>query len=322
MFQFVIPLHHLNWSTRSILEGITYKYNPLQIYLITSNDEIKKIKENLIIWKIPNIKLIDEDNFFFEKYGLSKANIINKIKNNKPNYAPGWLYQQIIKLGSPDVINDLKNIFVVWDSDLLPVNSWPLVDNGKEKFALLQDNTSGNPEIINLWEKFIKQVLEIEPVIDQFSTFTSHHMIFKKIYLSSLKKQIQKYFNSEENWIELIIKAANIYGSMGEYWMYSSWVNHVNKSDLNFYPYSKYGSTTERFYDDGNGIFSKKLKDFLKHDKNSPFFPSYISIIKFLESNYTSLPSSLSFETNPRHIKKKDNVIHVEEKRSKWRMQN
>ena len=29
-------------STRSILEGITFKYNPTQIFLITSNDEIKK----------------------------------------------------------------------------------------------------------------------------------------------------------------------------------------------------------------------------------------------------------------------------------------
>ena len=235
------------------------------------------------------------------------------------NYAPGWLYQQMIKLGSPDVIDKLRETFVVWDSDLLPVNSWPLVDNGKEKFALLQDNSSGNPEIINLWRKFIVEVLKIEPVVDEFSTFTSHHMIFKRIYLKSLKKQIQNHFKSDQNWIELIIKAANIYGSMGEYWMYSSWVNHINKSDLNYYPYNKYGSTTERFYDDGNGIFSKKLKIFLNHDENTNFFPSYLSIIKFLESLYSNLPSSLSFETNPRHIKKKESVAHVEEKRSRWR---
>ena len=47
MYQFVIPLHHLNWSTRAILEGITNKYNPTQIFLITSNNEIKKIKSFL-----------------------------------------------------------------------------------------------------------------------------------------------------------------------------------------------------------------------------------------------------------------------------------
>ena len=128
MYQFVIPLHHLNWSTRSILEGITNKYNPTQIFLITSNDEIEKIKLFLSNWNVKNIKLIDENNFFVDKYGLSKENIFNKINNNKPNYSPGWLYQQIIKLGSPDVIKELSDTFVVWDSDLLPVNSWPLVD--------------------------------------------------------------------------------------------------------------------------------------------------------------------------------------------------
>ena len=67
---------------------------------------------------------------------------------------------------------------------------------------------------------------------------------------------------SDQNWIELIIKAANTYGSFGEYWTYASWVNHINKDDLNYYPYEKYGLTTERFYDDGNGLFSRKYKKF------------------------------------------------------------
>ena len=319
MYQFVIPIHHVNWSTRSVLEGIFQKYKPKQIFVITSDQEIKILKEKSKLWNIKNLNLLNEDNFFLDKYNLTKTDIVSQITQNKPNYSPGWLYQQMIKLGSPDVIKELSDTFVVWDSDLLPVNSWPLVDNGKEKFALLQDNSSGNPEIINLWRKFIVEVLKIEPVIDKFSTFTSHHMIFKRIYLKSLKKQIQNHFKSDQNWIELIINAANIYGSMGEYWMYSSWVNHINKSDLNYYPYNKYGSTTERFYDDGNGIFSKKLKNFLNHNENTNFFPSYLSIIKFLESLYSNLPSCLSFETNPRHIKKKESVAHVEEKRSRWR---
>ena len=33
---------------------------------------------------------------------------------------------------------------------------------------------------------------------------------------------------------------------------------NINKDDLNYYPYEKYGLTTERFYDDGNGLFSRK----------------------------------------------------------------
>ena len=43
MYQFVIPIHHVNWSTRSVLEGISQKYKPKQIYVVTSDHEIKKI---------------------------------------------------------------------------------------------------------------------------------------------------------------------------------------------------------------------------------------------------------------------------------------
>ena len=127
------------------------------------------------------------------------------------------------------------------------------------------------------------------------------------------------HFKSDQNWIKLIIKAANIYGSFGEYWTYASWVNHINNNDLNYYPYEKYGLTTERFYDDGNGLFSRQYKKLNNFDEQEDFYPSYSSIINFIDKNYQLPPSSLSFETNIRHTKKKDENIHLEEKRSIWR---
>ena len=64
MYQFVIPVHHVTWSTRSVLEGIYEKYNPKHIYVITSENEIKILKDKLNYWKIKNLTLLDEDNFF------------------------------------------------------------------------------------------------------------------------------------------------------------------------------------------------------------------------------------------------------------------
>ena len=52
---------------------------------------------------------------------------------------------------------------------------------------------------------------------------------------------------------------------------------------------------------------------------NKKTFISYSSIINFIDKNYQLPPSSLSFETNIRHTKKKDENIHLEEKRSIWR---
>ena len=319
MYQFVIPVHHVTWSTRSVLEGIYEKYKPKHIYVITSENEIKILKDKLNYWKIKNLTLLDEDNFFLNKYSLTKNDIVSQITQNKPNYTPGWLYQQIIKLGANDAIEQLDDVFVVWDSDLLPVNSWPILDKKKEKFALLQDKSYGNQDILNSWKNLIINVLGINPVEDERGTFTSHHMIFKKKHLKSLKLKFKDHFKSDQNWIKLIIKAANIYGSFGEYWTYASWVNHINKDDLNYYPYEKYGLTTERFFDDGNGLFSKNYKKQISFKEKEDFYPSYSSILNFIRKNYLSLPSSLSFETNIRHTKKRHDDTHLEEKRSIWR---
>ena len=113
MYQFVIPIHHVNWSTRSVLEGISQKYKPKQIYVVTSDHEIKIFKDKSNSWDIENLTLLEEDNFFLNKYGLTKKDIVSQITQNKPNYSPGWLYQQIIKLGASDVIDELEDVFLV-----------------------------------------------------------------------------------------------------------------------------------------------------------------------------------------------------------------
>ena len=55
MYQFVIPIHHVNWSTRSVLEGISQKYKPKQIYIVTSDHEIKIFKDKSNSWDIENL---------------------------------------------------------------------------------------------------------------------------------------------------------------------------------------------------------------------------------------------------------------------------
>ena len=58
MHQFVIPIHHVNWSTRSVLEGISQKYKPKQIFVVTSDQEIKILKEKSKFWNIKNLNLL------------------------------------------------------------------------------------------------------------------------------------------------------------------------------------------------------------------------------------------------------------------------
>ena len=76
-----------------------------------------------------NWVLIDAKDLVLGRLAAYSANLLRG--KNKPNYTPGWLYQQIIKLGASDVIDELDDVFLVWDSDLLPVRSWPIFDEKK-----------------------------------------------------------------------------------------------------------------------------------------------------------------------------------------------
>ena len=92
MYQFVIPVHHVSWSTRSVLEGIYEKYKPKHIYVITSENEIKILKDKSNYWKIKNLTLLDEDNFFLNKYGLQKMILYLKLlKTNQIIILDGYI---------------------------------------------------------------------------------------------------------------------------------------------------------------------------------------------------------------------------------------
>jgi hypothetical protein len=94
-----------------------------------------------------------------------------------------------LKLGAPEGIADLSEWYVVWDSDLLPVETWPLIQQGdagtQHPFALLQHNQWGNAQIVNTWANWIRSVLSVEPLTDGEGTFIPHHMWFKQAHLQT-----------------------------------------------------------------------------------------------------------------------------------------
>ena len=72
-------------------------------------------------------------------------------------------------------------------------------------------------------------------------------------------------------------------------------------------------------FDDGTGLFSSKLKNYLKIQNNEVFYPSYPQVKDFIKKIYKDkLPSTLSFEMSKRHLNKKVETVHIEEKRSMW----
>ncbi|MGK7887041.1 MAG: DUF6492 family protein, partial [Crocosphaera sp.] len=331
IFDFVIPLYRVRWNTQAVMEGLTVHYKPRAIHIITPNCEVASLQELSKTWSTAPLYIHPEDEFFKAKTGLTKNAICAELNLEKSLYNPGWFYQQLLKLGASEGIENLSEWYMVWDSDLLPVDTWPLFRENEGKvqhtLALLQHNKWGNPQIVSTWEKWINYVLDVDAITDGEGTFIPHHGWFKQEYLNGFKRQVNKYYESDDNWLLLMMRSANEFGTFSEYWSYLSWVAAKANDDLAFHTYDTYGKTTERFFDDGTGLFSAALRRYQGIDESSStdnFSPSYEAVEAFIREEYgaDSLPSSLSFESSPRHLKKDEKNMHIEETRSRWNPRN
>ncbi len=324
-FDVVIPLYRCRWNTQAVLEGITTHYAPRAIHIIAPEQEAQALQEKAKAWQVASLFTHGEESFF-EGCGLTKDAICAELDLGASLYTPGWFYQQLLKLGAAEGIPDLSEWYVVWDSDLLPIATWPLVDEQQSslqhRFALLQHNQWGNAAIVSTWARWIRSVLEIEPCTDPEGTFIPHHMWFKQEHLATFKHQLNSHYQTNSHWLLLMMRSANEFGTFSEYWAYASWVAAQAPADLSFYPYDHYGATTERFFDDGSGLFSAALRSYLASPslEDAVFSPSYVDVAAFVRAEYglETMPSSLSFESSPRHLKKNEATMHIEEQRSRW----
>jgi len=328
-FDIVIPLYQVRWNTRSVLEGLTAHYAPRSIHILTPEKEVAYLRGTAQSWEIAPLQVYEEETFFEKASGLTKDEICSELDMGESLYNPGWFYQQLLKLGASEGIEGLSEWYVVWDSDLLLVETWPLIQEQPQgiqhSFALLQHNQYGNAQIVSTWAQWIRSILGVEPLTDAVGTFIPHHMWFKQEYLTSFQKQLSQYFQSKDHWLLLMMRSANEFATFSEYWAYTSWVAAQAPDDLAFHPYGCYGETTERFFDDGTGLFSKALRQYQQKQAIAPpsdesFSPSYPVVRAFIEEAYGEdpLPSSLSFESSPRHLKKDEKNMHIEELRSRW----
>lgn len=328
IFDFVIPLYRVRWNTRAVIEGIFTHYQPRTVHIIAPDAQVRQLQQLSANWQIGELKLHREEEFF-NSTDLTKERICAELDLGKSLYTPGWFYQQLLKLGAFEGINSLSEWYMVWDSDLLTVDTWSLIEpaanTAKHSFALLQHQDWGNEQIVAQWSEWIVTVLGVEALKNHSGTFVPHHMWFKQEHLKAFASRVQDYYQSDRHWLKLMMLSANEFGTFSEYWSYASWVAARSAADLSFYPYERFGLSTERFFDDGTGLFSQALKQYLNIPQDqADFDPAYADIYSFIRSEYgeDALPSSLSFESSPRHLQKDEQNLHIEELRSRWNPRN
>ncbi|MGB5709975.1 MAG: DUF6492 family protein, partial [Waterburya sp.] len=126
VFDFVVPLYRVRWNTRAVLEGISVHYQPRSIHVIAPAAQVHKLNQESQDWHTSTLYLHEEETFFNSE-NLSKEKICAELDLGQSLYTPGWFYQQLLKLGAFEGIENLSEWYVVWDSDLLPVDAWPLI---------------------------------------------------------------------------------------------------------------------------------------------------------------------------------------------------
>ena len=322
----VIPLFRPAWNTRAVLEALRAHYAPRHTHLITLAAGADALREAIAGegWAVGPFTVHAEEDFFVPAFGLTKQDLADALDGALPLYPPGWYFQQLLKLGAHEGIRGLSDDYLVWDADLLSIEPWPLFDaDGTPAFALLQHKDHVPASNHDRWARWIRDVLDVEPVTDPVGTFVPHHLWFHRVPLDRFKKRITRHGRQGDAWPLCMIRSVRRHGTFSEYWSYASWLGTHAPHLLRYHPYGEHGATTERFFEDGTGRFASALRKHLGLKTDAPLFPTWVEIDGFIAHDYathdTPRPSSLAFEGDVRHVKKGDAWVLLEEQRSRWR---
>ncbi|MEM0966171.1 MAG: hypothetical protein AAGJ81_08505 [Verrucomicrobiota bacterium] len=313
-----MPLFSEGWHTRAVLEGLCFHTKVRSIHIAAPAEPIERLKPVVESWNCAPITFHWEDTFFGVDL-LSKAKLFERLNAIPELYQPGWFYQQLLKFGAQEIITSLSDWTLIWDSDLIILGGWPFFINDIPAFALLQDRSAGNADIVASWRGWINDTLGVEAIEDARGTFIPHHMWF---YRPAIQELLNRFQGEDRHWTQSVIDSVATHKSFSEYWAVASWMKaHFSKA-LAYHPYEVAGATTERFFDDGRGLFTQAFSQWHERQigKKPRRFPSYDSILSFVKHEYGEerIPSSLSLEGSERHIRKNIANRHVEELRSRW----
>jgi hypothetical protein len=308
---FFIPLHKKHPLFQSCIESIVDFYSPRIIYIATSISEIEKLKKCIQFWEIQttNIFFLEEEYFFVNQYGFTKEYIMDNWYTYKDDKSRefGWWYQQILKLGALNVIPEISDPFVVWDSDLIPVKKWDIYPTDSEpfyRFALLQEKerslfnklqyTESLSYLLELNELFPKDEQEKdEQEKDVVGTFVPHHFVFHHRVIKSFIKHIENIHHSDkkQTWIETIVTLSKDFYRFSEYKNIATFMSYYFDELLVYHPFKEYGEKGIRIRDTEEAqLYLKKISD-----KDSI---SYNTFCDFVSKNYDTndTPSYIQVE--------------------------
>jgi hypothetical protein len=221
-FDIVIPLGPN--ERKNIYRQIEYtKKNVIgyrNIYIVTNNfDNIK----------IDGCQIIDENIFPFKMNDIASYFAQYNGKNNRN----GWYLQQLIKLYTGFVIEDILDTYLVIDADVFFLK--PIEFYKESKFIF----TTGNEEHKPYFTHMSKLHSSFQKVIEPSGI--SHHMLFNRNYLKEIFDMVENIHNKHfwKAFIECVEEHKNhsIYSTesgASEYEIYFNYMvkNHRDKIEI------------------------------------------------------------------------------------------
>lgn len=291
---FVIPLHRNNLLFRCTIEAIVLYYHPKTIHIITPAKEIQNLcidieKES---WVLGNSQLCfwDEESFFMKSsYGLTKEIIESWYCHiDEQSREFGWWFQQIIKLGALSCIKELSDPFMVWDSDLIPLEPWsiyPCIENDDNyTFALLQEKEK-NEFNKTQYSQSLFSLLGLMEICPRVGTFVPHHFVFHHCVIREFIERIEKRNLGNCCWIESIMKLSHEYYRFSEYKSIATFMSVFYPNLLCYHFFENYGKKGLRIRDESEA--QNLVKHFLKfvgNDRDGNY--SYFCLMEFLDDFY------------------------------------
>ena len=301
-YDFVIPVCRNNIIIRTTIESVIYNYSPRCIYIITNSTDKEILEHNCRKWELSktNVIVLDENSFFMKTYNLSRADINQWYTWKDVNSREfGWWFQQILKLGAFQQIENLSDPYVVWDSDLIVLDKWELFPAIGEptipRFAILQESAK-NELNRTQYADSIKNIIGLD-VIEPTGggTFVPHHFIFHHRILQNMFQYIEfsnvcKHDN--KHWIQYIMELSSTYYRFSEYKCVATYMNTFFPELLQYYKFHEYGKRGIR-YRESSEIIEKIRQDLFRIDD---FGISRIDFMQFIDNYFDDIPSYIQIE--------------------------
>ena len=290
---FVIPIHNFNFLNQIVVEAIDKLYYPRTIFIITPQKYINKMILYSVNWEYnTNIKYISDETFFSQKYGLSKSDI-EKWYTYKDEQSRefGWWFQQIVKLGAFENIPNISDPYIVWDSDLIPIQKWeiyPTPECSHYTFAILQE-TAKNTWNVEEYKKSILRLIDMEAEEpSETGTFVPHHFVFHHKVLQCMVETISQKTNV--SWLQSILQLSADCYRFSEYKCVATYMNTYYPELLHYYPFMEYGKKGIRYRESSSIVH--QLKQWVEKEGDI----SYAEFYDFVLEYYDSLPSYIQIE--------------------------